>query len=798
MLLKTLLRRFIYFVSAILLIAFLFLNSGAALAHTPHDDVTQLELSPNYDRDRTLFIIVRGNLLKSQDGGESWRRLEKGLDNQNSLYRIPSSLAISQSSPNILYLAAPDDGIYGSSNAGESWFKINRGLDTRDISFLSVAPNSAEFVLAASREKGLYRTQNGGKTWQKIIGDKKITAMAYLPGAAGDFQIVIGDDKGEFYLSQDSGNTWKERYKFNGSGRIRKIVVSPNFPNDKTILIGTRKAGIFKSVDGGKSWQEANQGILDKSITSIAFSPNYSKDSTVFAASFTEGGFRSNDGGKTWKKYSEGLARNPQADEYKLPHFTNIRISPQFSQNKTIFLSAFSGLFESTDGGFHWREMVTLPAEILTGIGLSPTYQKDATAAIGTYIGGGFITKDGGMTWQPLLEKTKNLAPEISSRLYAVIFSPNYPEDNTIFATTWQHFLRSGDGGKTWDAVPLTKRKFWIFKGALSQKPVAAISPNFAKDKTIYLGTEQGDIFRSTDGGKSLSNITNVPLDINSLAISANFSEDKTLYLGSSDGAYESVDGGNNWQPVNRGLPQLKGQPTAIVISPDFSRDKTLFAGTAAGLFKTTDGADNWTQVTENSKIESKYIEALAVSPNYAQNRTLIVSVRGEGLFKTIDGGNSFTAIGKNLIDNNYLLSHMRDFPAAANPIIFSPTYATDRTIYGFSGTKLFKSEDGGENWQIIATPANLPTPKDTTYYFTPAMTAETQPQKKAPLLTFLISPIGRFAAASLVGLFSYVLAGYFNLDKRLNRSKQMTKLGSAVAGFIVAFFVCWGLTIFL
>ena len=319
-----------YLVSVILLLGFLLLNSGAAIAHTPHDDVTQLELSPNYDRDRTVFILVRGNLLKSQDGGESWRQLEKGLDNHNSLYQTSSSLAISPSSPDILYLSAPGDGVYGSSDGGESWSKIDRGLDTRDISLLSVAPNSPEFVLASAKEKGLYRTQNGGKLWQKIIGDRKITAIAYLPGKAGNYQIVVGDDKGRFYLSQDGGNSWKQQYQLNNTGRIRKIAISPNFSVDKTIVIGTKKAGIFKSTDSGKSFKEINQGILDESIMSIAFSPNYEKDNTLFAASFREGVFRSNDGGKTWKQYNKGLGRNPQADEFKLPHFTNVITSPKF------------------------------------------------------------------------------------------------------------------------------------------------------------------------------------------------------------------------------------------------------------------------------------------------------------------------------------------------------------------------------------------------------------------------------------------------------------------------------------
>ena len=87
---------------------------------------------------------------------------------------------------------------------------------------------------------------------------------------------------------------------------------------------------------------------------------------------------------------------------------------------------------------------------------------------------------------------------------------------------------------------------------------------------------------------------------------------------------------------------------------------------------------------------------------------------------------------------------------------------------------------------------------KDTTYVLPASVQSEAQPTKKSPIITFFISPFGRLTVASLAGLLSYILAGYFNLDKRLNWNKQTIKLGSAVAGFIVVFLVCWGLAIFV
>ncbi|MEA5534296.1 hypothetical protein [Crocosphaera sp. XPORK-15E] len=56
-----------------------------AMSHRPHDVVNQIELSPTYDQDNTLWIIVRSNLFKSVDGGESWQRITNGIDSRTDL-----------------------------------------------------------------------------------------------------------------------------------------------------------------------------------------------------------------------------------------------------------------------------------------------------------------------------------------------------------------------------------------------------------------------------------------------------------------------------------------------------------------------------------------------------------------------------------------------------------------------------------------------------------------------------------------------------------------------------------------
>ena len=115
--------------SLFLIVVLFTANVSAVYAHYPHDDIFAVEISPNYQQDRTVFINVRGNLFKSQDGGDSWQKIVKGLDHQSEL----SALDIAAQSPKILFLATLGDGIYKSENGGDSWFKVNQGLTNLNI-----------------------------------------------------------------------------------------------------------------------------------------------------------------------------------------------------------------------------------------------------------------------------------------------------------------------------------------------------------------------------------------------------------------------------------------------------------------------------------------------------------------------------------------------------------------------------------------------------------------------------------------------------------------------------------------
>lgn len=720
-----------------------------ALAHSPHDVVIEVELSPDYTQDQTAYYLLDGyfpfwgNLFKSEDGGNSWKRIEKGLDNQHKLI----SLAVSSQSQKTLFLSTLGDGIYKSQDAGASWFKVNQGLETLSIDLVEIAPNSTEVVFAAGTESGLYKTENGGTSWSTVTpGEHKIKAIAFNPN-----NIIVGDDRGNLYSSTDRGKNWQRLTTLENSGAIQTVAISPRYKTDRTVWVGTETAGIWQTVDGGVSFSPVNNGISDRSIMSLAISPNYETDLTILASTWHEGVFRSTDGGKSWNKQSRGLKKHAQADTtlYKSPHFSNLSISATYSQDQTVFLAGFDGVFKSINGGHSWRDInIGKGTTSIRNLAISPNYEHDSTMAISTLFQGIYMSRDRGNTWIPInhgLGSDRLLKQNLIAEAGDLFFSPTYSSDHTLLASIWGGLIKTTNQGKFW-------HQFWVSK-SLRRDSYMVVSPNFQSDRTVYLVTLPGKILKSTDGGENFAVVGEIGTQaafIPSLAISPNFARDRTLYIGNfTGGVYKSVDAGATWQRIEGLVAQ--DNYAKLAISPNYQADRTVFAGTAKGLFVTQDEGTSWRKLAGIAYGGDSYIENIALSPNYQSDRTFLISVRGKGLFKTVNEGTTFTQIG------DYL----------TGPINFSPSYSVDQTIFSSSGAELYKSTDGGDTWQTIVFPKPDYNFLTILYHFA------------------INSPQRRYLAAAIAASLSYLLLGYLRLGKRLPLRKWQLKTGAAFTAFI-------------
>ena len=400
---------------------------------------------------------------------------------------------------------------------------------------------------------------------------------------------------------------------------------------------------------------------------------------------------------------------------------------------------------------------------------------------MGTHLWGVRVSQDKGITWKATnkgLEEINHIVEGIGvSRLFNVVFSPNFAADQTLFAGTWYRFLKSTDSGQHWQAInPL--------KGTQDHMGYTiAVSPNYTLDRTIYLGTRKGHILQSSNGGKDFAVVSTLDGPILDIAISPDFSADRTVFVGIPNQVYRSNNGGVDWKKVSQDihlvetLNEIHEQVIRLAISPNYRDDKTAFVATAEGIFRTRTGGESWRKLL-GLPVSDGFVEGLAISPNYTVDATLIVSIKGEGLFKSINGGETFEAIGTDLLSQNYQPANMYgfDFVAFSPPLQFSPTYADDRTIYAFAETNIFVSENAGETWEKV----NIPMPD-----------YNLMTQAYLSYLRFRFSPKKVFLLAMVMSLCGYFVLGRLTaIAKNTILTKSYVRFGGAFAIFISAFLI--------
>ncbi|MEA5463795.1 VPS10 domain-containing protein [Leptothoe sp. PORK10 BA2] len=666
--------------------------SFGAQAHDPHDVVQQVELSPNYSQDQTMYLLVRGNFLKSMDGGATWQRQVQGLDHQTPL----TAFAIAPTAPDHLYLSTEGDGLYESDNRGKAWHQ-SPGLPERILGKVAVSPTHADQVFVAGHDGNLYRRDSGG--WALALStDVPISAIATT-----STHIVIGDHQGQLYSSTDQGQTWS------ALSSLDSAITSISFPQDtdpNSFWIGTANHGILRTLDGGKTLTAINQGLSETTIQEIV-STVHNNQVTLYASTDQDGVFYSDNGGDTWQPVANGLTTTPQADKMGYPHFTDLAMSPSFAQDGTVLASGFNGLFKTTDQGDSWTQLDTLPGDIVMALALSPDYGTDNTLVAVTYVGEAYLSEDGGDSWNPMAKGlelpyfTDRLQPiernDDPRRFQSLAFSPNYGKDRTLFATILNNGVLRYSPTMGWKL-----QQFEGWERALAIAP----SPNFSQDKTLFLGTQEGRIYRSRNGGKTFAKVSEIPRQLGNespfMVVSPNYAQDQTVFMTGAAGVYKTTDAGLSWQAMTAEAQVKDRLKLKLAISPNYGEDQTLWLGTSDGLLETHDGGQTWNGVI-SAYGDHPYIEAVAVSPNYVQDQTLITSVRGKGLFKSTDGGQTFATVG----DAALPLAIVDNFEYGAMPLVFSPNYAQDQTLFGFGAVRgeIFKSTDGAETWQTISLP---------------------------------------------------------------------------------------------
>ena len=731
-----------------------------ASAHTPHDDIVDIATSPRYEDDAVVYAISRRYLLKSADGGDSWQRLQRGL----TLRHNPSSVTVAETDPNIVYVTSRGDGMYRSDDAGREWHDVSGDIGDRNLLFAEISPRSPDTVVAAAAgvNGSTWITRTGGTHWSSLNDIPLPRAVAFADDDPS--VIVIGNEAGHVHVSADAGHHWSTTALPKEVGSVRAVVISPSFSADRTFWVGTASGGVFISTDGGRSFSPASDGLDDQSIMDLHLTGVDGPHPMLWASTVNAGVSVSTDDGRTWQPRSDGLTTDEMADRIGVPNFGSFSAGGNTAE-PTMFLASFDGLFRLAPRGESWDYLVTQTSSNATGIDVSPSYANDHTVAVATYINGALLSRDNGKTWDPIdnglatsFEWTRRA--DYVARLTGIAFYPTYADDQIMFVGERGYFLESRNSGRRW--IPHLPDGILVEGEFPADYYVPAFSPAFAEDHTIMLGTDGGKIFRYTGDATDIELVGNTGVEITALVASSGFPEDQTLLAGTRKGLLKTTDGGKSWFESG----SVKREITSLTASDDFANDGIAFAGTPSGLFRTVDGGGQWAQVTSDAFGPRPIIEAVVVSPDFATDGTLLVSISGLGLFRSTDGGQTFEPVGRELIENQVVLKSF--YHPTTEPIVFSPTFAEDRTVFGIAEDHVYRSEDAGDTWETLDLPVvrHDPTvPPNSPLLTSPRFGMDTNNLAAPPTRSDrgFDTPIGalsarRVAAAVLLGIMAFLV----------------------------------------
>ncbi len=268
----------------------------------------------------------------------------------------------------------------------------------------------------------------------------------------------------------------------------------------------------------------------------------------------------------------------------------------------------------------------------------------------------------------------QNQAPDL---IYNLAASPNFMNDQTLFAARASGLYRSQDGGLTWQGC---------YDSLALQAPLAtlyaALSPDFAAHRTVFAAVA-GGVLRSTDGGQTWTSalLPSPPPVITALAISPDYVQDGIIFAATmDDGIFRSADRGARWTAWNFGLYDF--HIYCVAISPAFAGDQTVFLGCESGIFRSTNKGLGWREV--DFPIEHAPVLSLAISPAFAADGTLWAGTESAGLFCSRDAGQTWVSV----------------LPAGQVGAVNAVLAAESGVVLALGDETVLISRDGGETWR--------------------------------------------------------------------------------------------------
>ncbi len=564
------------------------------------------------------------------------------------------------------------NGIYKSTDAGETW--QHSGLqDTRHIARILIDPRNPDLVLVAAighafgpnEERGVFRSTDGGRTWKKVLFKDKVTGAVDLCFEPGNPRVVYATmwqgirkpgQKGTaygpgsgLYKSSDEGFTW---VPITGPGLPETdwgrsgVAVAPGTRGQRVYLILEAKeknGGLYRSDDGGASWKKITE---DRRITGFWYMSEIFVDpknpDVLYVPS--QNLYRSNDGGHNFT----AIKGAPGGDDYH-----TIWIDPTNSQR--IMLGVDQGATISLNGGESWSTWYNQPTGQFYRVATDHRFpywvygpqQDSGTAGIASRGNNGQITE---RDWFPVgpgesgytipdpldadvvynagpggsvvrMSKTTGQVRDISPA--PVSFGSKYrfnwtipllfsPQDPHLLYLGTQFLLKTADAGTSWQAVSpdLTRTRGDEKNPKQMLGTILTIAPSEIKEGVIWVGTDDGNIQLTKDGGGTWQNVT--PSGVSewstvSLMEASHFDAGTAYAAVNRNGLddlrphiFRTRDFGKTWQETVNGI---RDGDFVRAVREDPARKGLLYAGTQQGVYVSFDSGDHWQSLRLNMPV---------------------------------------------------------------------------------------------------------------------------------------------------------------------------------------------------
>ncbi len=608
---------------------------------------------------------VRGNvsfgygIWKSENGGKTWRAM--GLKTSRHIARI----RVNPTNPDIVFAAVMGDlfkptsdrGVYKSTDGGNTWQKVLYSNQDAGAVDLIIDPTNHRIMYATTWNirrtpyslssggpgSAMWKSTDQGETWVNISEAKGlpkgvwgISGVAVSPIDGDRVFAMIENEDGGLYRSDDGGETWK---KINDKRALRQRawyytrVYADTEDIDVVYVLNVR---YHKSVDGGKTFETHNAPHGDHHDLWIA--PENPKRMIIG----DDGGAQvTYDGGETWSTYHN----QPTSQFYRVTtdnHFP-YRVLVAQQDNSTIRIP-----HRTTGGDIDDDDWERTAGGESAHIAVDP---KDNDIVYGGSYDG-FLTRLNHRTgsiravnvWpdNPMGHGAEDMKYRFQWN-FPIFFSKHDP--NKLY-TGSQHLHLSTDEGQTWEVISpdLTRNEAEKLKssgGPITQDntsveyyaTIFAAQESSLKEGLIWVGSDDGRIHMTRDGGANWSDVTSSEMPkylmINSIEPSPY--DESTCYVAGTlyktgdymPYLYVTQDYGKTWKKITEGIDP---EHFTRVLRADPVKNGFLYAGTETGIYISMNDGESWMPFQLNLPIVP--ITDLAI-----KNNNLIAATQGRGIW---------------------------------------------------------------------------------------------------------------------------------------------------------------------